>query len=568
MIRLLTFVLLFFITAFIGACDEKKPSRPPDTAAPDNSLVDAEGHCQHGLPPALCTKCNPSLVPVFQAKGDFCEEHGFAESFCPICKPDAEIPDVGKTDPPTDWCGAHALPESKCTKCNPELVEKFKKTGDFCEEHGFPESACPVCNPQTAPRGSAAGDWCIEHALPESKCTKCNPNLVADFKDSGDWCPEHSYPESVCPKCNPQTPPPGAEEAAIEARIVRLRSPEIEVTAGIRTVKAAVASAGATVECTTQLQFDADRMADIRAIVPGIVKKTRVELGEQVKTGTPLFELESTRVSEIQGALVRATERNRVAELQLDRQRRLLKETATTQSAVEIAEQELATAEAEVSTARAALRMAGAAQAAPTGRYTLVSPLSGTVVRRPAVLGVLATESESLATIADASVMWAVCDVPEKAASRVSVGQKVTVFPGGNTEESFSGEVTWMSMEVDPRTRTVAARAEVENPEGSLRANQFARTVIETEGAQSVFTVPREAVQRVSDKEVVFVRTAKGVYEPRVVRRFGDGRSVQVSGRIKAGEAVVTTGAVLLRTEVMPGSIGAGCCEIHPPKGD
>lgn len=37
---------------------------------------------------AVCTKCNPSLVPVFQSKGDWCEEHGFPESFCPICHPE------------------------------------------------------------------------------------------------------------------------------------------------------------------------------------------------------------------------------------------------------------------------------------------------------------------------------------------------------------------------------------------------------------------------------------------------------------------------------------------------
>lgn len=561
-------LLLLVLTTLLGGCDEKKPSPPSDVTAPDQPLVDAEGRCQHRLPPALCTKCNPSLVPVFQAKGDYCEEHGFAESFCPICNPDAEIPNVGKTDPPADWCGGHGLPESKCTQCKPELVEKFKEAGDFCEEHGFPESVCPVCNPQKAPQGSATVDWCVEHGLPESKCTQCNRNLTSEFKESGDWCAEHGFPESVCPKCNPQAPPPGAEEAAIEARVVRLESPEIETTAGIKTQEATFASAGETVECTTQLEFDADRVADVRAIVPGIVKKVRALLGQEVKAGTPLFDLESTRVSEIQGALQRATERKRVAELRLQRQRRLLKETATPQSAVELAEQELATAEAEVNTAQATLRIAGAAQAAPTGRYTLVSPMAGTLVRRPAIVGLLATENESLATVADTSVMWAMCDVPEKDASRIAVGQKATVVSGGNNEDSFVGEVTWVAMEVDPRTRTVAARAEIENREGRLRANQFARTVIETGSAQSAVRVPREAVQRVGEREVVFVRTAKGVYEPRVVRRYGDGESVRVSGRVEAGEAIVTTGAILLRTEVMPGSIGAGCCEIDPPKGD
>jgi cobalt-zinc-cadmium efflux system membrane fusion protein len=63
------------------------------------------------------------------------------------------------------------------------------------------------------------------------------------------------------------------------------------------------------------------------------------------------------------------------------------------------------------------------------------------------------------------------------------------------------------------------------------------------------------------------VRIALGVFEPRVVERHGGSDLVQVEGRVQAGDSVVTTGAVLLRTEIMPGSIGAGCCEVEPPGG-
>jgi cobalt-zinc-cadmium efflux system membrane fusion protein len=61
---------------------------------------------------------------------------------------------------------------------------------------------------------------------------------------------------------------------------------------------------------------------------------------------------------------------------------------------------------------------------------------------------------------------------------------------------------------------------------------------------------------------VVFVRTSGGAYHPKVVERMGDGDPVLIEGDVRAGDAVVTTGAVLLRTEIMPGSIGAGCCEV------
>jgi cobalt-zinc-cadmium efflux system membrane fusion protein len=524
------------------------------------------------LPESKCTKCNPELTEQFKAAGDWCEEHGFPESACPQCNPQpapgAEPPDAA------DWCGGHGLPESKCTKCNPELTEKFKAAGDWCEEHGFPESACPQCNPQKAPGGESQGhaagaaDWCVEHALPESTCTKCNPSLVAEYRAAGDYCEEHGFPESTCPVCNPAAPPPGAEEAAIESRVVSFRSPEIEQAAGIQTVAAEKGPVSTSVECTARIAFDADRVADIRAIVPGIVRRLRVELGSEVKQGDPLFDLESTRVGEIQGSLQAAREHVRTAELQLARQRELKAQDIASARQVELAERDLAKARAEAKTARATLRMAGAAGSTPSGRYTLSAPIDGTVVRRPALLGLLATEHDSLATIADTSVMWALCDVPDIHASRVALGQKVVVTIDGSDEAPVQGELTWLAAEVDPRTRTVTARADLPNPKARLRANQFARASIEAGAARVAAIVPRSAVQRVGEREVVFVRTEPGVYEPRVVTRHGEGEFVQVEGRIEAGDAVVTTGAVLLRTEVMPGSIGAGCCEVGTAGGE
>jgi cobalt-zinc-cadmium efflux system membrane fusion protein len=420
-------------------------------------------------------------------------------------------------------------------------------------------------------QGAVADGMCVEHGVPEALCTKCNPALIPVFEARGDWCGEHGFPESICPTCNPGAaeraiPQAGAPvQPVVEARTVRFRSPEIEQAAGIETTRAERAEGAASIECPARIAFNQDRVADVRAIVPGIVRRVRVELGEQVAERAPLFDLESTRVGEIQGAHATARERVRTAAANLARQRELLAGEIASQRQVELAEQEVATARAEERSASATLRMAGAGGAAASGRYTLRSPIAGTVVRRPGVVGVLATESTSLATIADTSVMWALCDVAEGDAARIAVGQRVVVTVDGAEDATFEGEITWIAAEVDLRTRTITARAEIPNPNGALRANQFARARIQTDASHTSVSVPRDAVQRVEGQHVVFVRTEPGVYEPRVVTLHGEGGVVHVEGNVREGDAVVTTGAVLLRTEVMPGSIGAGCCEVEPP---
>ncbi|QTD50658.1 efflux RND transporter periplasmic adaptor subunit [Sulfidibacter corallicola] len=540
-----------------SVCPPCNPTPSADAPAPP-----ADWCAGHEVPESMCTICNPELIPQFKASGDWCAGHGLPESVCPPCNP---TPSADAPAPPADWCAGHEVPESMCTICNPELIPQFKASGDWCAGHGLPESVCPPCNPAPTTGGAAAqvADWCAGHAVPESMCTLCNPELIPQFKASGDWCPEHQLPESVCPTCNPGALSPEVQAAQIESRIVRFNHPGIEKSAGIETVHIAPGQAVQSLEVPARIAFDSDRTADIRAIIPGIVREVTVELGAHVAQGDPLFELASTRVSEMQAHLRSAQERVRLARAELKRERALNQRKVSADWELETAESEFASATADLAAAEESLRMAGASSDNTSGRYQLRAPIGGTLVRRPAVLGQLATEEHSLGTIVDTSSMWVTCDVPDHQAAQLGRGDVVSVTLPGEEGTFIQGEISWISSEVDPRTRTVAVRADVPNPEGRLKANQFVTARIAI-GRGSGFEVPRDAVQRVGDSEVVFVRSQPGVYEPRIVTRHGGGNRVHVKGRLTEGDAVVTTGAVLLRTEIMPGSIGAGCCEVEP----
>lgn len=564
--RMARAVVLSLLVLLTGCEDEDEKVGSGQSAA---STPAAQGMCgEHGVPEALCTKCNPGLAQVFKAKGDWCEEHGFPESYCPVCDPNVTFPNVGPAPVAQDWCGGHGLPESKCTKCNPSLVSKYKAAGDWCEEHGYPESACPVCNPQSPPAGSVTADWCVEHRIAESKCTKCNTELVAQYKKSGDWCAEHGFPESVCPVCNPQPIPDGAPGSGsfVPGTKIRFRSADVEKTAGIETVPARKASVGSGVSCTARIDYNRNALADIRALVPGVVRELRADLGQKVKKGAPLFVLESTRVGELQASLSGLEQKVQTARTNHERKKELSSDGLVSTRTVEMAHQQLSSAEADLASARAALRLAGA-PGAGGGSYVLTSPLTGTVVRRPAVVGAYATADTSMGTVADTSTMWALFDVPEASAGAVAVGQPVSIIFEGGKDVSHRAEITWVASEVDPKTRMVAARAELDNEAGTVRANQFARAVIETSSSKDAMMVPRDALQRFGDKTLLFVRLEAGVYEPRiVVAGPGDAKEVQVTGDVDAKEDVVTTGAYLLKTELSPESIGAGCCEVEAPE--
>ena len=102
----------------------------------------------------------------------------------------------------------------------------------------------------------------------------------------------------------------------------------------------------------------------------------------------------------------------------------------------------------------------------------------------------------------------------------------------------------------------------LENREGLLRANMFGEARISSTAGEAGVFVPENAVQRTADVPFVFVRRGEREFETRRVKLGPpSGNWVKVESGIQAGEAVVTTGSFLLKTETSKENIGAGCCE-------
>lgn len=46
-----------------------------------------------------------------------------------------------------DWCDEHGVPETQCTRCDPSLIPAFQAANDWCADHGLPMSQCTTHNP-------------------------------------------------------------------------------------------------------------------------------------------------------------------------------------------------------------------------------------------------------------------------------------------------------------------------------------------------------------------------------------------------------------------------------------
>ena len=155
---------------------------------------------------------------------------------------------------------------------------------------------------------------------------------------------------------------------------------------------------------------------------------------------------------------------------------------------------------------------------------------------------------------------------PVKDGAKIEPGQSVVLKVVGLRGEAFGGRIARVSTHVDPRTRTLKARAVVTNSEGLLRANMFGAALITIHDKRPVLVVPKGAVQWEGCCNVVFVKRSDTLYEPRKVRLgYETDRFYEVKSGVEPGETVVTQGSFLLKTEILKGSIGAGCCpEVTP----
>lgn len=429
-------------------------------------------------------------------------------------------------------------------------------------------------NPERAePSASAAAvEGLCEHGVEADLCPKCNPTLEAVYRGNGDWCPEHGMPESFCPICHPalggHPPASGGEKkpsrapskAPANGMKVRLASSAVEEGSGIVTVEAVKAPAKTAVRFPARVVYDATRSAEISANAGGVVRSIKVDLGARVRAGDTLATLDSAAVGGDRAKLAAAYGRIEAARERVDRLKELEKAGVVSRRDRVDAELELAEAQSAASTLSASLGVSGAS-AGSGASYTLKSPIDGIVTRRSATVGKLALENETLFEIVDPSVLWAELDIPEPSAGAVAEGAEVTLTFPSLPSEAFAGTVSALLPEVDPHTRTVTARVSVKNPALHLRANMLGEAAVLGKTPPEGVTVPRSAIQTVDRQLFVFVRVEPLVFEVRhVVVTSKDGDAAVVTSGLVAGDAVVTTGSFLLKTETLKDSIGAGCC--------
>jgi cobalt-zinc-cadmium efflux system membrane fusion protein len=299
-----------------------------------------------------------------------------------------------------------------------------------------------------------------------------------------------------------------------------------------------------------RVSYDERHVARLGPPVQGRVSKVNVVTGDAVTPGMVLLTLSAPEIAGVQAQVSQARTARTLAERNATRAKLLVSEGAGSEAEAQQAQAALSQAKLEEERAVAALAAIGGAHGA-TG-YQLRSPIAGNVVERNVSVGseVHADQDAPLVTVADLSTVWVVADVYEQDLARVRVGDKARVHVLAVPGRVFEGTITYLSDNVDPQTRAVSARVELDNADRMLRIGMYARVEVHGRGGGAA-EVPTSALLSRRDQFYVFVaQGGGGKFVQREVRPGEQhGQHTTIVSGLTPGELVVTEGAILLDAE-------------------
>ena len=180
------------------------------------------------------------------------------------------------------------------------------------------------------------------------------------------------------------------------------------------------------------------------------------------------------------------------------------------------------------------------------------SPIAGTIIGRTVSAGAVVTPSDSLYVISDLRSLWVIAQVPEQHLSLLRSGLTVEVSVRAYPDKTFPARITTIGDALDPETRTVEVRCELNNPGRQLKTEMFATLTIHTGGRREAVVAPLEALQNVDGEEVLFVPEGEYSFRARRVRvGRHSGSVVEIVSGLQAGEKVVVAGAFHLKSELL-----------------
>lgn len=176
--------------------------------------------------------------------------------------------------------------------------------------------------------------------------------------------------------------------------------------------------------------------------------------------------------------------------------------------------------------------------------------IGGVVIDRQAIAGNFAPEGEAIFKIADLSSVWVEINVPDRDFGAVKVGQPISVRDAFS-KVATTVTVSYISPVVNEDTQSLLLRAEIPNRDGQWKAGGFVDAEITIEDVKVPVAVRSDAVQKIEDEELVFVRDGEHFFARPVVLGRKSRDFVEIKSGVNAGENYAAGNSFIVKAELL-----------------
>jgi ABC exporter DevB family membrane fusion protein len=207
------------------------------------------------------------------------------------------------------------------------------------------------------------------------------------------------------------------------------------------------------------------------------------------------------------------------------------------------AEQDIKAVEAQVRQAQSALELAQS----QLNNTIVRAPINGSITSVTAKTGEIVSSAVPLLVIVDTSELYLVTGISEKDVGSVYIGQEAEVFIDAFPQNTFSGEVTFKGVMVDPSTKTMEIKIRINNYDIEIPPGVFARANITTREKTNTLIVPSSALVRKRDGLYAFIVEEDTAKQRLVDTGISQGNQVEVLQGLEKDEEVVVSGNLTLQ---------------------
>jgi membrane fusion protein, heavy metal efflux system len=294
----------------------------------------------------------------------------------------------------------------------------------------------------------------------------------------------------------------------------------------------------------------AGHLAHVSTPFDGRIVRSFVRLGEKVRDGAPLFEVNSSDYLESVRIFIQAGNQKELAKKNWLRKKELLESGISSSREYDEAKLEFDLAEKEFEKTAAILKIYGIGQDEADMAKPLIvrSPISGEIVHTDITVGqYLKSDSEPIVTVADLERIWVIARIKEKDLGIINLKDRVEVITESSPDKPINGAVSYIGNIMDEQTRSVEVYIECENHEKILKPGMFITTRFYHQMTKAVL-IPATSLMQEENKSFVFLKIGPTEYLKRtVISETAGERQAYIKSGLSEGDSIVSDGAIYLR---------------------